>query len=224
VSPLPWGLRSAIVDLDGTLVDSAADLHAALAAALADLGRADVGLDFVARTIGKGAEHLVASALAEVAAQPALLDAALAHFQRHYAAVNGRFSTVYDGVVEGLHGLRQRGLKLACLTNKPDAFVLPLLVCKGLDGHFDAAFGGDRFARRKPDPLPLLQTCVALGTPPAATLVIGDSSNDAAAARAAGCPVVLVSYGYNHGRPVADVDADAIVDRLVEICALLPTG
>ncbi len=80
-------------------------------------------------------------------------------------------------------------------------------------------FGGDAFARKKPDPLPLLKTCEALGTLPARTLMVGDSSNDAQAARAAGCPVVLVSYGYNHGQPVRDVDADAVVDSLAELAA-----
>ena len=75
-------------------------------------------------------------------------------------------------------------------------------------------FGGDAFERRKPDPLPLLKTCEALGTAPEHTLMIGDSSNDARAARAAGCPAVLVSYGYNHGEPVAAVDTDGVVDRI----------
>ena len=92
-----------------------------------------------------------------------------------------------------------------------------MLRLKGLDGFFSAVFGGDAFERKKPDPLPLLKTCEALGTLPAQTLMIGDSSNDARAARAAGCPVVLVSYGYNHGEPVHAVGADGVVDRLDEI-------
>jgi phosphoglycolate phosphatase len=116
--------------------------------------------------------------------------------------------------VEGLQRLRAAGLALACLTNKPTAFARPLLQRKGLDGFFAVVFGGDAFERKKPDPLPLLKTCEALGTPPARTLMVGDSSNDAAAARAAGCPVVLVTYGYNHGQPVHEVPADAHVDRL----------
>ena len=95
------------------------------------------------------------------------------------------------------------------LTASPTAFARPLLALKGLDGYFVQAFGGDAFARKKPDPLPLLETCRALGSEPSRTLMVGDSSNDAAAARAAGCPVVLVSYGYNHGEPVADAGADA---------------
>lgn len=80
---------------------------------------------------------------------------------------------------------------------------------------------GDSFARKKPDPLPLRKTCEALGVPPAATLMIGDSSNDAAAARAAGCPVLLVTYGYNHGEPVRAVDADGYLESLADVVGLL---
>jgi len=97
---------------------------------------------------------------------------------------------------------------LACLTNKPLAFAAKLLADKDLSGFFALTFGGDSFERKKPDPLPLLKTCQALGTLPGQTLMVGDSSNDAQAARAAGCPVVLVRYGYNHGQPVDTVDAD----------------
>jgi phosphoglycolate phosphatase len=78
-------------------------------------------------------------------------------------------------------------------------------------------FGGDSFERKKPDPLPLIGTCQALGTEPVRTLMLGDSSNDAQAARAAGCPVLLVTYGYNHGQPVRAVDADGFVDSLAEL-------
>jgi phosphoglycolate phosphatase len=105
-------------------------------------------------------------------------------------------------------------LKLACLTNKPIAFAMPLLRVKGLDGFFDYTFGGDAFERKKPDPLPLLKTCQALGSVARRTLMIGDSSNDAQAARAAGCPVLLVTYGYNHGLPIRSVQADAYTDSL----------
>ena len=127
-------------------------------------------------------------------------------------------------MVEGLQALRARGLRLACLTNKPNAFARPLLALKGLDGYFDHAFGGDAFARKKPDPLPLVETCKALGSDPARTLMVGDSRNDAEAARAAGCPVVLVSYGYNHGEPAASAHPDAVIDRLDQLAARLGPG
>lgn len=146
-----------------------------------------------------------------------MFDRALDRYQHHYGAINGQFSTVYPGVVAGLQALQQRGWKLACVTNKPIALALPLLQAKGLDGFFSQVFGGDSFARKKPDPLPLLKACEALGTLPAHTLVVGDSSNDAQAARAAGCPVVLVTYGYNHGEPVTGVDADGLLDSLARI-------
>ncbi len=209
--------QAAIVDLDGTMVDTVGDFEVALRLALADLGQPPVDRDFIARTVGKGSEHLLLRTLAEVGAPAALFDAAWARYQHHYLAINGQHSDVYAGVVEGLQALRAAGLRLACLTNKPTAFARPLLAHKGLDGYFDHVFGGDAFARKKPDPLPLIETCKALGSSPSRTLMVGDSSNDAAAARAAGCPVVLVSYGYNHGEPVAAAGADAVVDRIDQI-------
>jgi phosphoglycolate phosphatase len=207
-------LQAAIVDLDGTLVDTVGDFDAALNAMLAEQHLPPVGRAFIERTVGKGSEHLIRSTLVEVGADAALYDPAWAAYQRHYLAINGRHAAVYPGVVEGLQRLRDAGLRLACLTNKPGAFARPLLAAKGLGGFFQHVFGGDAFDRKKPDPLPLLETCRALGTPPAATLMLGDSSNDAQAARAAGCPVVLVSYGYNHGRPVAEAAPDAVIHRL----------
>ena len=110
--------------------------------------------------------------------------------------------------------MRARGWRLACVTNKPRAFALRLLQSKGLLASFEHVFGGDSFERHKPDPLPLIKTCEALATSPARTLMVGDSRNDCEAARAADCPVVLVSYGYNHGEPVAEARPDRVIDRL----------
>ena len=210
-------LAAAIVDLDGTMVDTVGDFVVALSAVLAEFGLPGVDRAFVALTVGKGSEHLIRSTLAHAGADAGLYDAAMARYQHHYRTINGRYSTVYPGVVEGLDRMSAQGLKLACLTNKPTAFALALLQDKGLAGYFSRVFGGDAFERRKPDPLPLLKTCEALASLPANTLMIGDSSNDAQAARAAGCPVVLVSYGYNHGQPVRAVDADAMIDRLDQL-------
>ena len=112
------------------------------------------------------------------------------------------------------------GQTISNLCTSFTAFALPLLAQKGLDGYFSHVFGGDAFARKKPDPLPLRKTCEALGTLPAHTLMVGDSSNDAQAARAAGCPVVLVTYGYNHGQPARNVDADGWVDSLADLSGL----
>lgn len=211
------GLRAAIIDLDGTLVDTVGDFDLALNRMLAELGLPGVDRRFIEHTVGKGSEHLIRSTLAAVGAAPQAYDEAWALYQRHYLAINGQASAVYPGAVEGLQRLADAGLALACLTNKPGAFARPLLAAKGLDRFFAQVFGGDAFARKKPDPLPLLETCRALGVAPAQTLMVGDSSNDAQAARAAGCPVVLVSYGYNHGQPASAAGADAVVDRIDQI-------
>jgi phosphoglycolate phosphatase len=144
---------------------------------------------------------------------------ALACYRNHYDEVNGQRSIVFPGVVEGLRRMVEAGLQLACLTNKSTAFARPLLESKGLARYFVLAFGADAFPRRKPDPMPLVRICKALGTEPGRTLVIGDSTHDARAARAAGCPVALVNYGYNHGRPVEDDRPDAVVSRLDELFA-----
>ena len=207
-------IAAAIIDLDGTLVDTVGDFEQALARTLADLGLAPVDRAFIARTVGRGSMNLLAQTLAHAGGAPELLQPAWTHYQRHYADINGSHADVYPGVVEGLAAMRGRGWKLACVTNKPRAFALALLEAKGLLPFFEQVFGGDSFERHKPDPLPLIKTCEALGTSPGRTLMVGDSRNDCEAARAAGCPVVLVSYGYNHGEPVADAQPDRVIARL----------
>jgi phosphoglycolate phosphatase len=214
---IPYGVEAVIVDLDGTMVDTLGDFEAALKLMLGELGLRAVDRGFIEHTVGKGSEHLIRSTLAHVGGGAGLYEDAWARYQRHYLRINGDHSAVYPGVQEGLQAWRRRGLKLACLTNKPTAFARPLLQKKGLAGYFEQVFGGDAFERKKPDPLPLFKSCDALGISPARTLMVGDSSNDARAARAAGCPVVLVSYGYNHGEPVSGVDADGVIDRLDEL-------
>ena len=229
-------LLAAIVDLDGTMVDTLGDFEIALNRSLADLDLPPVTRALVERTVGKGSEHLIRSVLAHQLALPevkglanvcdarsveSLYETAWQRYQHHYLAINGEFAAVYPGVAEGLQQLRDAGLQLACLTNKPLSFAKPLLKAKGLDSFFTHVFGGDSFERKKPDPLPLLKTCEALGVKPSQALMVGDSSNDAQAARAAGCPVVLVRYGYNHGEPVDGVDADAHVDTLKHIAQAL---
>ena len=212
--PALSALEAAIVDLDGTLVDTLGDFHAALNATLADLGLPPLAREAIERMVGKGSEHLIRSALQAVGGEPGAYEAAWAAYQRHYDATNGRFADVYPGAGEGLQRLRAAGLRLACVTNKPQRFARDLLAAKGLLDAFEHVFGGDAFEHKKPHPQPLLKACEALGSVPARTLMVGDSSNDAAAARAAGCPVVLVTYGYNHGEPVTAVDADAWVETL----------
>ena len=223
-------LDAAMIDLDGTLVDTLGDFAEALNRMLRDLALPAVAPDAIETRVGKGSEHLLISVLKHVLTQAgraptameleALYGRAWPSYQSHYLAINGQCAQVYPGAREGLEALRRAGVPLACLTNKPQAFALALLRAKGLDGFFAHVFGGDAFGKKKPDPLPLLRTCEALGTLPARTLMVGDSSNDARAARAAGCPVLLVTYGYNHGEPVRQVDADGWVDSLAGLLAL----
>ena len=233
VSPLNpmHQLQAAIVDLDGTMVDTMGDFVVAINLMLGHLGFASVDQKIVEVRVGKGSENLVSSVLDHVLAQSdralaapakiAIFNQALASYQQHYHAINGQHSRVYPGVVEGLQNLQSAGLRLACLTNKPVGFARELLRLKGLEGFFSHVFGGDSFTAKKPDALPVLKTCEALGTLPAQTLMVGDSSNDARAARAAACPVVLVTYGYNHGQPIQGVDADGFVDALTDISGII---
>jgi len=208
--PSAPAFRAAIIDLDGTMVDTLGDFVVALHLTLMDMGChaievARVDRAFVEMTVGKGTEDLLRRTLAHAWGLPdddgevlAGVPEAWQHYQRHYMTINGQHADVYAGVREGLAQLQALGVPLACLTNKPTAFAEQLLSLKGLRTHFAHVFGGDAFARKKPDPLPLLKTCEALGTDPSTTLMVGDSSNDAQAAAAAGCGVVLVTYGYNH--------------------------
>jgi len=215
-----FSVHAVMIDLDGTLVDTLGDFDVVLNTVLRELALPPVSRSFIEHTVGKGSEHLIRSLLAKVGA-PDRFDEAWPRYQQHYVATNGTHAPLYPGVLEGLQALRARGLPMACLTNKPLAFAQALLEIKGLDGFFSQVFGGDSFERKKPDPLPLLKTCEALGTLPALTLVVGDSQNDGIAARAAGCPVVLVTYGYNHGQPIALSPHDGLIDSLAELPALL---
>jgi phosphoglycolate phosphatase len=227
-------IQAVIVDLDGTMVDTLGDFEVALNRMLADFKLPAVNRPFIEATVGKGSEHLIKSTLEyvkkqhlapvyieEFAIKNIAYEEAWQSYQSHYLACNGQASEVFAGVHEGLAVLQLRGLKMACLTNKPLAFAQPLLKAKGLDGFFSCVFGGDSFERKKPDPLPLLKTCEALGTLPQHTLMIGDSSNDAQAAHAAQCPVVLMTYGYNHGHDIRATPALAHLNSLIELPALL---
>ena len=220
-------IDAVMVDLDGTMVNTLGDFAEALNRMLRELALPAIAPEAIETMVGKGSEHLLRSVLKHVLTQAgraltaieteALYGRAWPSYQAHYLAINGQFAEVYPGAREGLEALQRAGLPLACLTNKPASFALPLRRAKGLDGFFAHVFGGDAFEKKKPDPLPLLRTCEALGTLPSRTLMVGDSSNDAQAARAAGCPVVLVTYGYNHGEPVQQVDADGWVDSMQQL-------
>ena len=203
---------AAIIDLDGTLVDTLGDFEVALNLTFVDLGLPMATRHAVSLAIGKGSEHLIRTLLGP--AKQHLYIRAWDHYQAHYQNINGQHSDVFAGVVEGLERLTQAQCRLACLTNKPVDFARDLLRLKGLDRYFQVVFGGDSLERKKPDPLPVRATCQALGSLPERTLMVGDSRNDALAAHGAGCDVVLMRYGYNHGEPVETVPALAYLDRL----------
>ena len=148
-------------------------------------------------------------------------EAARTYFYEGYRHLNGSSAAIYAGVAEGLAGLQGMGLKLACVTNKPAEFIAPLLERFRLASYFDFAIGGDTLAFKKPHPGQLLEACRRWGLEPAQVLAVGDSFNDAQAARAAGMPVYLVPYGYNEGRSVHAADVDGIVSSLSELPSLI---
>lgn len=219
-----FSAQAVLIDLDGTLLDTAADLAAAVNGMLADLGRAALSEATIAGYVGKGAEVLVHRALGgslDARVDDALHQQGLAAFGRHYQLENGRQARVYDGVLEGLDAMRSRGLRLACVTNKPQRFADPLLERCGLSPYFQAVLGGDALPRKKPDPLPMLHAVRLLGAQPSSAVAIGDSINDALAARSAGLSVFAVPYGYNEGHDVRTLDVDAIVESLHEAALLI---
>ncbi len=212
------GIRAVIVDLDGTMVDTAHDFQVAINRMRAEFDLPPLPVQTITDFVGKGSDHLIRGVLSldwpaqQVGEQ---LDAAMTSYQRHYLAINGDHSQLYPKVLEGLAALQAQELRLACVTNKPIAFAEPLLEKKGLRGFFDIVYGGDSLPRKKPDPAPMLQVCADFQLKPAQVVAIGDSINDALAARAAGCYVLHVPYGYNHGHAIQDVDSDGIVDTLL---------
>ncbi|WP_431476790.1 phosphoglycolate phosphatase [Massilia eburnea] len=218
------GVRAAIIDLDGTMLDTMPDFEVAINLMREELGLAPITAAQIELMVGKGSENLVRRVLAldhDEDGVERLFAQAMEAYQRHYLVINGRHSEVYADVVAGLQAMQAHGLRLACVTNKPVAFAKPLLALKGLDRYFEVLFGGDSFEKKKPHPLPLLRACEFFGLPPAQVVAIGDSSNDAEAARAAGCPVLTVPYGYNHGVGIHETDSDGIVDTLLHAAELI---
>ena len=216
-------VRAVCIDLDGTLLDTIPDLAAAANGMLADLSLAALPEQRIRQFVGKGVEVLIQRTLAAagVATDDAGAAGARTSFFANYRRLNGSRSALYPGVAQGLRGLRGLGLKLACVTNKPAEFVDPLLQRFGIEGFFDFVIGGDTLPFKKPHPGQLLEACRRWAFEPAQVLAVGDSFNDAEAARAAGMPVYLVPYGYNEGRSVHAADVDGIVSSLSELSSLL---
>ena len=207
-------IRSVTIDLDGTLLDTVPDLAAAANGMMRELGRPEFPIDVVASFVGRGIPKLVERCLPDLDAAAVALAQDI--FRRHYAIENGRRSTLFPGVLEGLQAFRAAGLPMAVITNKAATFTEPLLLATALAPWFGFAVSGDSLPEKKPHPMPLLHACERMGTRPAENLHIGDSRHDAAAARAAGCPVFIVPYGYNEGDDVQEIDCDAIVASLAE--------
>ncbi len=214
------GWQGVLLDLDGTLLDTIPDLAAAANAMLQAMGRESLAESKIRTFVGKGADNLIARTLAGGLDAPApeaqIFATAKKHFFDYYRANNGRFASLYPGVLEGLQALKEMGLSLAVVTNKPYEFSIPLLEQHGLLSYMALVVGGDTCERRKPDAEPILYACEKIGCPPWATLTIGDSINDALAARAAGGAVLAVPYGYNEGAPVTDLPVDGIVQSIIE--------
>lgn len=216
--------RAALIDLDGTLLDTLPDLARAAQAALHDLGLAPVPEASVERFVGRGVRNLVRCCVEFSSGGPAeasVLDRALERFEEHYAECNGKESTPYPGVLEGLRRMRADGLLLACVTNKAARFTRPLLCATGLAEFFGAVVTPENSPRPKPDPDPYLEACRLLGTSPSQSVVIGDSAIDGESARKAGCRYLLVPYGYREGAALREVESDGIVASLLEAAILL---
>jgi phosphoglycolate phosphatase len=217
-------IAAALIDLDGTMVDTARDFCAALNAMLTRLGARPIELTEVLTYIGKGSEHLIGAVLAPRFAQAqaqALFQQAFDTYQAEYARINGQFSSLYPQVEAGLAAMRSADIKLACVTNKPRRFALELLRHYGLLDYFSVVYGGDSWPQKKPHPQPMLEACRALAVAPAHAVAIGDSENDALAARAAGLWSLAVPYGYNHGQSVQKIPADGIVENLLQAAQLI---
>ncbi len=218
------GIRAAIIDLDGTMVHTAPDFQVAINRMRDELGLAPLDINTIIEFVGKGSENLMRRVLGvdfDADGVEQRFAQAMAAYQRHYLEINGDYSAVYEGVHEGLAAMKQHGLRLACVTNKPIAFARPLLDKTGLAAYFEIVYGGDSLPKKKPDPLPMLTVCRDFALDPSQVVAIGDSSNDAEAARAAGCRSLTVPYGYNHGKPVQSIDSDGIVASLQVAANLL---
>ena len=218
-------VKAVLLDLDGTLLDTVLDLHAAANGMLADLGRPSVAIEEIRAYVGRGIPNLVKRVLAgklEAADDPTPPpDDALTSFKKHYAHFNGRAAKPFPGVVAGLDALKEMGLPLGVITNKAQAFTLPLLERTGLAPYMSVTVSGDQLPKPKPDPMPLVWACGRLNVSPADTLLIGDSVHDFKAGKAAGCKVFLVPYGYNEGQDVQGLAADAIVETILAATALI---
>ncbi len=216
---------SVTFDLDGTLLDTVADLAEACRRMLEEIGAPPRSEAEVHSFVGKGMAVLVERCLTrELAPTAEQLHLAIESFKRHYAEANGTLTQIYPGVLEGLKAWRASGLKMGVVTNKPGMFTEALIERMGMADYFDVLVSGDTTAHKKPHPEPILHACRIFDVSPGRNLHIGDSKNDIQAARAAGCPTFCVPYGYNEGEPVNAADCDALVPDLLAAFELARAG
>lgn len=213
-------IRAVIFDLDGTLIDTAPEIAIALNRALAEAGCRPLAPPRVAALVGKGVRSLVERALAQVEGA-ADLEGTVKRFEAHYAEVVATQATLFPGVLRGLELLRSRGMAMSVVTNKPRYFTRCLLERLDIARFFGGFVAGDDGIARKPHGDMLLAACGSMESRPPATLMLGDSDNDVLAARAAGCPVWCVPYGYNEGRPPETLQCDRIVASVDEAATLI---
>lgn len=209
-----------LIDLDGTLIDSVPDLAYCVDEMMKQLDMPVRGEDAVRNWVGNGVQRLTERALINaVDGMPDqdLMDKAYPIFLELYKDNNSQRSRVYDGVVEGIQWLKDNGYRVACVTNKAEAFTVPLLKAKGLHDLFEVIVSGDTCAEKKPHPMPLLHAAAQLGVEPDNALMIGDSRSDVKAARAAGFHIFCMTYGYNHGEDIRDYDPDVVMDSFTEL-------
>ena len=221
MSALP---QAVVWDLDGTLIDSAADLAAVLNALLGENGLAPLSVDEVKMMIGGGIARLVqrgCSASGRDVTQAELAALSERFLQRYAESATDR-TTLYPGVAEVLPELRRLGLRQAVCTNKPWAIARSILRDLGIAGYFSAIVGGDSTAEKKPHPLPLLACLESLRVAKADAVMVGDSAADVAAGHAAGLPVVLVRHGYSN-EPLEGLGAEVLIDGLTQLPETLAT-
>lgn len=217
-------VRAALIDLDGTLLDTLPGLAAAAQRMLADLRLPAVPEEALEDFVGRGVRHLVQSCLEfslRRAVDAPTLETALQRFDIHYT---GSEASPYPGAPEGLERMAAAGIGLACVTNKASRYALALLSSSGLANFFDAIVTPETTGCRKPHPEPFRAACRVLGVAARNAVAIGDSAIDAEGARAAGCRFLLVPYGYRERVPLREIDSDGIVASLLEAADLFRAG
>ena len=219
----PLAVSAIVIDLDGTLLHTAPELAESANRMLRDMGRPPVSQDLLMSYIGNGISWLVKRALTgDMHAEPdaALFDQALPIFEKHYTEL-ACDSKPFVNVKQGLDAMKAAGFRLGCITNKVMRYTDPILKASGLAPYFEIVLAGDTLPEKKPHPLPLLHSAQFFGVPIEQLLLVGDSLSDAQAARAAGCPIICVPYGYNHGEPVETLNVDAVIPDLTGVLPLI---